>query len=168
MSKTCLFIGRFQPYHKGHHLVVQGMVKVCDRVVIGIGSAKESHTEKNPFTVEERKDMIQHALQEDNMIPQYNIDFVEIPDRESDKEWTEECLEIAHDPSVVWTGNPDTERCFQERFIDVQNIKEVPGISGTEIRERLKNEGDWQSMVPSPVARHMKKIDAVERMKNIK
>jgi len=66
---SCLFVGRFQPFHNGHLMVIKGMVKVCEKVVIGVGSSQESMTPENPFTATERREMIQRALQGVDLIP---------------------------------------------------------------------------------------------------
>jgi len=40
MNKNrAFYIGRFQPYHLGHHAVIQKIAKEVDEIVIGIGSA---------------------------------------------------------------------------------------------------------------------------------
>ena len=57
-----LFIGRFQPFHKGHLKVIKDIIKKDYRVIIGIGSSQYSHTVDNPFTSDERKKMIQETL----------------------------------------------------------------------------------------------------------
>ncbi len=44
------YIGRFQPYHQGHHRVVQDIAEEVDELVVGIGSADQSHSVRNPFT----------------------------------------------------------------------------------------------------------------------
>lgn len=157
-QQTCLFIGRFQPFHKGHLLVLQGMVKVCSRVVIAIGSCDTCGDDENPFTAEQRRDMIQAALQDVDIIPQFDINFIEVPDMDSDEEWTKHVLEAAGDVHTLWTGNPDVITCFEGSGINIQEIKEVPGISGTEIRRLRKEGGDWKSMVPSAVADAISKI----------
>ncbi|MEM0351214.1 MAG: nicotinamide-nucleotide adenylyltransferase, partial [Archaeoglobaceae archaeon] len=59
-----LFIGRFQPYHLGHHEVVKKILEEVDELIIGIGSAQESHSIENPFTAGERVLMISRALDE--------------------------------------------------------------------------------------------------------
>ena len=37
---TALFIGRFQPLHKGHIAVIKNLMKKYDKVLVGIGSAE--------------------------------------------------------------------------------------------------------------------------------
>lgn len=54
-----LYIGRFQPFHKGHKSIVDKMLRECDKVIIAIGSAQETETKNNPFRYEYRKWMIQ-------------------------------------------------------------------------------------------------------------
>ncbi len=38
-------------------------------------------------------------------------------------------------------------------------------FSGTAIRERMRKNGDWQSLVPKAVASYIKEIDGVERIR---
>ena len=154
MSKpTCLFIGRFQPYHIGHHLVIKGMVKLCGKIVIGIGSSQESRTEKNPYTAQERKEMIQQTLQDEDIIPMFNVVFIELSDMEDDEVWASTVLEKAGAVDVVWTGDEWTKKCFEGK-IEVKDIKEVPGISATEIRKMIKaGDMDWKTKVPASVVK---------------
>ena len=53
-----VFIGRFQPYHLGHHKIVTEALERSDTVVILVGSVFEPRNPRNPFTYEERRDMI--------------------------------------------------------------------------------------------------------------
>ncbi|MBT5807656.1 nicotinamide-nucleotide adenylyltransferase [Candidatus Uhrbacteria bacterium] len=163
---TALFIGRFQPYHNGHHLVVQGMTKLAGKIVIGIGSSGKSGTKENPFTAQERKDMIQRALQADDIIPMFDINFVELPDMGDDAEWTEHVLSKVGEVDKLWSGNEDTKKCFEGKM-EVQNIAEVPGISATNIRELIAKGGDWEDKVPQEVLRAIKDMDGVKRLRDL-
>lgn len=60
MSKyqLAVFIGRFQPYHFGHHAVVMKALEIADRVLVLVGSSGGAQTLRNPFTFDERKEMI--------------------------------------------------------------------------------------------------------------
>ena len=52
-------VGRFQILHKGHESLINEGLERCKKFVILLGNSEESRTEKNPFTFEERKEMIQ-------------------------------------------------------------------------------------------------------------
>ena len=51
-------VGRFQMLHEGHEQLIDIGLKMCDKFIILLGSSNEYRTEKNPFTFEERKEMI--------------------------------------------------------------------------------------------------------------
>jgi len=167
MANISLFIGRFQPFHKGHLSVIKGMVKVSDKVLIGIGSSNTHGTPDDPFTREERREMIQRALQEENIIPLYDVTFINLPDMpEEDEAWAKMCLEICENKvTTIWTGNEWTKKSFGSTGIKVQDIKEVPGISATEVRRRLKVGENWKELVPEAVVDYLVEIDGVGRVK---
>lgn len=158
MANTSLFIGRFQPFHKGHLMVVQGMRKVCGRVIIGIGSPDKHGGTDNPFSVDERREMIGAALLDAN-IP--DAEILDCHDTPTDTEWVNAVLKVTGPIQSVWTGNEGVAKLFEEAGVEVKRIKEVPGISGTEIRKRFAHGGDWESMVPEGVATVMKRKHAV-------
>src|SRR5438128_7695089 len=62
MSGRAFFIGRFQPFHRGHLATVKRILESNDEIIVGIGSAQYSHTGENPFTAGERYEMIKRAL----------------------------------------------------------------------------------------------------------
>ena len=61
----CVFIGRFQPFHRAHQGVVEAGLRQAGRVLVLVGSANEPRTLRNPFTAEERMGMIQGAFSGD-------------------------------------------------------------------------------------------------------
>lgn len=52
-------VGRFQLVHKGHEQLIDFGLEMCEKFVVLVGSAQESRTKDNPFTFEERKEMLQ-------------------------------------------------------------------------------------------------------------
>lgn len=164
---ACLFVGRFQPFHNGHLMVVKGMTKVCGKVVIAIGSPEAERSAENPFSAAERKEMIQRALQGENIIPNFDVSFVEVPDVGDDEAWAKKCLELSEEVHQVWTGNEWTQRCFEAVGLEVKTIKEVPGLSATEVRRRMKEEEDWRALVPAEVASYLSELEAPKRMKSL-
>lgn len=57
-------IGRFEPNHIGHISTIREAFNLAPHVLIIIGSANQPRTIKNPFTAQEREDMIRGALTE--------------------------------------------------------------------------------------------------------
>lgn len=57
-----IFIGRFSPFHVGHQEVIKKALELSDNVIFLIGSSFRPRTIKNPWTYEERKDMILNTL----------------------------------------------------------------------------------------------------------
>ena len=51
---AALFIGRFQPFHKGHLSAVKWIAARSSKVIIAIGSAEKENEPKNTFSEKER------------------------------------------------------------------------------------------------------------------
>lgn len=65
MSKPCklgIIVGRFQTLHKGHVQIMKRAAELCDELGIFIGSSQEAGTEKNPFSYEKRKELIETVM----------------------------------------------------------------------------------------------------------
>lgn len=56
--KLGFMVGRFQMLHKGHESLINEGLELCERFVVLLGNSEESRTENNPFSFEERKEMI--------------------------------------------------------------------------------------------------------------
>ena len=63
---SAMVCGRFQHVHKGHEKLFETALTLCDRVVILVGSAQEVATERNPYDVATRIDMIRAIYGHDN------------------------------------------------------------------------------------------------------
>jgi bifunctional NMN adenylyltransferase/nudix hydrolase len=63
--KTAVFIGRFQPFHNEHLHVLREALKVADHVIILVGSHNTAPNIKNPFSVMQRRDMINACLNDE-------------------------------------------------------------------------------------------------------
>jgi len=150
-----LFVGRFQPMHLGHLKVIKWILKKYDKLFIAIGSSQESNTNKNPFTLEERKKMIQNTLKSEG-IEKKKYEIFGIPDVHDDKAWVESILKKTKF-DVVFTKNPWTKRCFEDFDIPVKKHPMFGDISATKIRKMIENNEDWQKLVPEEVQKIIKK-----------
>lgn len=55
---VAVFIGRFQPFHKGHEDIIKEALKRANKVMILVGSSFAPRSYRNPFTYAERIRMI--------------------------------------------------------------------------------------------------------------
>lgn len=60
---TIVFIGRFQPFHNAHLEIVKKALEQTNRLVILVGSSFQPKTYKNPWSFDERKEMILSSLE---------------------------------------------------------------------------------------------------------
>ncbi len=166
-KKRGLLIGRFQPFHKGHLFVVEKILEEVDEIIIGIGSAQISHTLENPFTAGERLMMIAKSLFENGINKTFYI--IPIPDVNNNAIWVSHVKSLTPPFDVVYSGNPLVKRLFKEAGIEVRTppLYNRKLFSGTEIRKRMINDEDWQSLVPKAVVSVVEEIDGVSRLKDL-
>jgi bifunctional NMN adenylyltransferase/nudix hydrolase len=62
--QIAIYIGRFQPFHVAHQKIVEESLKIADKVIFVIGSDLSPRTIKNPFTADERIDLIKLNLKQ--------------------------------------------------------------------------------------------------------
>lgn len=58
-TDVTVYIGRFNPFHKGHAHVLRQALETSKLVIVLVGSSGQARSLKNPFTFEERKEMIE-------------------------------------------------------------------------------------------------------------
>lgn len=81
-ADLAVYIGRFQPLHLGHlHAIKMGMTH-ADHVLVLMGDTGGPRSIKNPWTFEERKQMLQRSLPGDcyadtGVIPRIMIDCIQ-------------------------------------------------------------------------------------------
>jgi nicotinamide-nucleotide adenylyltransferase len=160
-----IYIGRFQPYHNGHHKMVEKISGEVDEMVLGIGSAGDSHTRKNPFTAGERVLMVTRAIEEFD-IPSY---VVQIEDLKRNSIWVSHVESISPRFDVAYSNNPLVIQLFKEAE---KEIRQVPMfdrdvLEGAEVRRRMENGEDWQALVPIPVKKIIEEIGGIERIQRI-
>ncbi len=161
------FVGRFQPYHLGHHEVIKHVLNEVDELIIGIGSAQESHSIENPFTAGERVLMIVRALEELNV--KKRVYVIPLEDIYRNSLWVSHVCSMVPPFEVVYTNNPLVYRLFKEAGFKVRHTKMYNRneYQGTEIRKKMIEGGDWEKYVPKAVAEVIKEIDGISRIREI-
>lgn len=169
MKKRGLFLGRFQPYHNGHHAVIKQIFesREVDELIIAIGSAQESHTLKDPFTAGERIMMITKALED--LKPSLTTYVLPIEDIERNSLYVAHIRSLTPPFEIVYSNNPLVQQLFEERGITVRALPYVERAhwDGTKIRELMLHGDEWRSHVPPAVARVIEEIKGVERLRHI-
>ena len=168
MLTTGLFIGRFQPFHKGHLATVRFASGKVDQLVIVVGSAQKSHEQKNPFTAGERIRMIKETLDSEK-VDTSNILIIPVPDVDVHSLWTRQVDMLVPKYDVVFANDPFTLMLFKERGVRTVEAPLVDRseMQATEIRSRMASGGKWEGLVPAAVARIIMDINGVERVKAI-
>ena len=129
-KKLAVVIGRFQPFHNQHLYLVENALEVADKVLVIVGSINQPRTPKNPFTFEERFDMISSALVESGIsVDKFSIEGVE--DEVDESEWEEEVKSkiIAQDVSsddVVIIGHSKDKSSYYLKSFPEYDFVEVP------------------------------------------
>ena len=162
-----LFIGRFQPFHKGHLEIIKNTSKKFDEILIGIGSSQYKNVSENPFSDDERKKMIKNTL---NSIGIKNYKIILIPDIHNPPKWVEHVLSIVSDFDVVITNNSFTKELFLEKGYHVEQtaLYNKEKFSGANVRQKLISSNNWEELVPPEVEKIIKKINGISRIKQIK
>jgi bifunctional NMN adenylyltransferase/nudix hydrolase len=62
LAPLAVFIGRFQPFHRGHERVVRQGLDLARRVLVLVGSSNRQRTTRDPWTFEERKNLLLSAF----------------------------------------------------------------------------------------------------------
>lgn len=166
--KRGVFVGRFQPFHRGHLKAVKDILKEVDELVIVVGSSQYSHEIENPFTCGERITMIKRTLKEEE-IPLSQCWIIPVPDAHVHMVWVAQVIGYTPKFNVVYTNEPLTRRLFLESGFKVKSVpfhrREI--YSATEIRKRMLGGKNWKELVPKGVAQLIEEIGGAERLRDL-
>jgi nicotinamide-nucleotide adenylyltransferase len=161
-----LLIGRFQPFHLGHLDALHFALSKVDRLWIGLGSSNKPLEKNNPFSAEERKEMILSSIDE-SMKQRIQIYF--IPDLENHIKWIELITTLVPKFDVIFTNDELTRHLYSKRDVEVLSIPFVNRdiLSGTNIRDMIISDQKWEDLVPEGTKKFLYKTSAKQRLKNL-
>lgn len=176
--KNGVVLGRFQPFHKGHLRYVLKALKSCQILYIGITTPAKTLTpyepqdvsrlgkENNPFSFNERQQMIKQALKENN-INLKKIKFIDFrPDQI--KEWF---LQVPKNAAYfLLLISPDDQKKVEQMQAQGLNIVVLESLTNRkhqafDIRSKITTGKPWKNLVPKSVYEYLIKIDAPARLK---
>jgi bifunctional NMN adenylyltransferase/nudix hydrolase len=127
--KYCVCIGRFQPFHNAHHELVKEALNHGETVLVVIGSAYKARNIQNPWTAEEREEMIRSTLTDEEKA---RVKFFYVRDYfYTNNRWLTEVQRIV---SEATDGVDDDQICDigevswfpQWKFIKMRNLDRMP------------------------------------------
>jgi|TARA_B100000959_G_scaffold211976_1_gene222872 nicotinamide-nucleotide adenylyltransferase len=158
-----LLIGRFQPFHLGHLEALQFALSIVDKLWVGLGSSNKSIEKNNPFSAEERKEMILSSI-DDSMKNKITIYF--IPDVDNHVKWIEKIDTIVPKFDIVFSNDPLTDHLYSKRTVQVISIPFLKRdqLSGTRIRNLIKSDQKWDDLIPNGTKILLENLDVKNRL----
>ena len=161
-----LLIGRFQPFHLGHLEALQFALSKVDKLYVGLGSSNKPVEKNNPFTAEQRKEMILSSI-DDLMKEKISIYF--IPDVDNHIRWIEKIDTIVPKFDIIFSNDDLTKHLYSKRNIQVLSIPFLnrESLSGTNIRDLIISDQKWDNLVPTGTRNFLERTGAKEHLKNL-
>lgn len=140
MKKLAFIVGRFQPFHKGHQHLIDNALSF-DKIILFLGSSQEYKTKKNPFSFDERKEIIHSYYKLEK------ISFVPLQDKSCDIEWINQIkneldkYQTEYEITFICCNKDDSTTKSNDLF-DLLNTKKVVvnlgyDIDATTIRKKI-------------------------------
>jgi nicotinic acid mononucleotide adenylyltransferase len=189
---TVVAIMRANPPHVNHTAMLKELCKKAIEVKINLGSSNK-FDKKNPFKVEERKEMVDLALKDEYD----NYKILYLPDFDNDKKWIEYLFDSNEPFSEIISNNDYDLRVYKQHqmnergfkkydiispvdVLDPRDMKYIEGIyekgkfvktskplyvSGTFVRASMVNDWGWEKLVEPQIAKYIKKNNLIDRIR---
>lgn len=137
---AAICIGRFQPVHNGHLALFKRAAALSDNIIVIVGSADRPRSFKNPWTTDEREEMIRKSFT--GFSSSLKVTVVPIRDNGySDQIWAASVqsavAETEIDGDIVLIGHKKDSSSFYLDMFPQWDFEEIPliePINATQIR----------------------------------
>lgn len=144
-----VFIGRFNPLHKGHEIVIDEALKRGKKVILMLGSAFIPRTLRDFLTFEERKELIRMVFPEDNLIILPVRDYMY-----NDTKWVnaiQRAVKANSSPGdkIALIGHSKDSSSYYLKIFpqwDSINVPNIGNYNATDIRKAMLNDTDWANL----------------------
>lgn len=166
-----VLIGRFQITHTVHAQLFQHGIDNSDHLIIQVGSSDVARDEKNPFTFDERKQVIEAICEpmlqaHREMGVSKKLSVLPLHDFTYDNnKWLAEVqanvTSVTKSADITLTGSKkDATTFYLEMFPQWRNnfIDVVPGVGATQAREQFFAHGVIADGLPEPTVEFMSKF----------
>ena len=163
-----LMMGRFQPPHLGHMGLVRQVLDECDEVIVAVTSSQYNYLAMDPFTAGERIDMIRGSLMDEGVsADRYMI--LGIENQHNVAIWASYLKAALPHFDKVYSGNPYVVMLLADSGISVvqPRMMDRDVYNSTAIRQAIASDEPWQDRVPAAVARLIRSMGGVDRIKTI-
>jgi len=165
-----LYLGRFNPPHKGHIYAIEYILNQSDidELIILIGSGEKGYSTKNPFTGGERFEMVTALVRKRFDLKRIFISA--IPDINRNTIWPANVIDLVPSFGIVFTNNPLVQQLFSK--LVNKEVREVPltnrsEYSGKKIRKMMIEGEKWRENIPEEVVELIEKYQGIERIQTI-
>lgn len=164
-----LTLGRFNHLHVGHEEMIETGLRLCDRLLVLVGSAQEFNTIRNPFSISTRMEMIKEVYG-DRVIVKPITDMSADPENDITPDWGRFVLNVVDNyiykmPDIMIYGNDEA----RSKWFDPEDIKGITEviisrskikISATEIRTMLLHDDrrTWMQYTNSRLHKHYDRL----------
>lgn len=145
--RIAVYIGRFQPFHRGHEYVLRHCLTNYDETIVLIGSAHKARDIENPFTYEERRRNIFAWLEEQEGNGETRTHIRSLQDHPyNDAQWVQSVQEHVaalmgkRDWQITIVGcDRDSSTWYLKTFPQwkrdiIEPYRNIPGLSATKVR----------------------------------
>jgi bifunctional NMN adenylyltransferase/nudix hydrolase len=143
--RTGIFIGRFQPVHQGHIHALGMAASQVQKLYILVGSANQCRSIKNPWTFDERKQMLQLKLHSERIT---NYEIIPLNDyRYSNTQWMSDVratIEHYNMGAPILFGHMKEGNDYLKWFPELKfkSIESIYSINATQVREQMFKDND--------------------------
>ncbi|MDH3395583.1 MAG: adenylyltransferase/cytidyltransferase family protein [Nitrosopumilus sp.] len=150
----------------GHLEALQFALSKVDKLWVGLGSSNKPVQKNNPFSAEERKQMILSSI--DNTMKE-KISIYFIPDLDNHVKWIEKIDTIVPKFDIIFSNDELTKHLYSKRSVQVIAIPFLNRnvLSGTHIRDLIISDQKWDNLVPQGTRNFLKNTSAKEHLKNL-
>jgi len=133
-----IVLGRFQPFHHGHAALLTSAFELCesdDELIVAIGSSQEGWTAQNPWTIEERIEMVARFAEEMNI----TCTCIGIEDIHDPPKWVEHASNF-HGTGTLVTSDKATQTLYESSGWEVISIplRSREQFEGWRVRQTIR------------------------------
>ena len=148
--KLALFIGRFQPFHKGHREALLHLFSLGYDALVVVGSSDQNYSFANPLTSGERLEMVRTVINHEKWNDRVRF-LVPFPDISDNMVWTSALITSLPRFSAVFGNNELVSILFEKNnyLVIRPPLVDRTNLQGLVIRQRIQNNESWKDSVPS-------------------